>query len=87
MSRAEDAIKQFLEDLEKIDTGPKAKPLPRKPEAEIVPWPKPLSEIELERRQRIIDACWERVQAQRRALEEARGSHHVGPGDPDYKLT
>ena len=59
-------------------------PTPKK-EAEIVPWPKPLSEMELVRRQRIIDETWERVLAEKAELEaEAARSCHRGPGDPDY---
>ena len=83
MSKAEEVIRRFLEDLEKVDVRPK-KP---KPKAEVLRWPKSLSELELCRRQQIIDATWERVLAERRALEaEAARNCHVGPGDPDYRL-
>ena len=41
MSKAEEAIKQFLQELENIDTRPKSKAVSREAEAEIVPWPKP----------------------------------------------
>ena len=62
MSKAEEAIRRFIEDLEKIDVRPK-------PAARILPWPKPLGEMELCRRQAVIDATWERVIAARQALE------------------
>lgn len=63
----------------------KPKPKP-KPPAQIVYWPKPLSQLELSRRQAIIDATWERVLEERRALEEvASRTCHIGPGDPDWR--
>jgi hypothetical protein len=79
-------IEAFLEELWAQPDYPTPKPKPPKPkEAEIVPWPKPLSEMELARRQRIIDACWERTLAERAELEaEAAQTCHRGPGDPDY---
>jgi hypothetical protein len=64
-----------------------AQPLPRaKPKAAMIfQFPPKLSEQELCRRQAVIDACWERTQAERRELEaEAARSCHLGPGDPDY---
>jgi hypothetical protein len=86
MSKAEEVIKRFLEDLEKVDVRPRPKCQP-KPEAQVLPWPKRLSEMELCRRQQIIDATWEGVQARKRELEEETArSCHVGPGDPDYWL-
>jgi hypothetical protein len=42
---------------------------PPKPKAEIVQWPKPLSEMELVRRQQVLDACWERTLDAQRELE------------------
>ena len=44
---------------------------PKRPEAQIVEWPKPLSQVELFRRQAIIDETWRRVIQERRALNEA----------------
>lgn len=86
MSKAEEVIKRFLEDLEKVDVRPRPKCAP-KPEAQVLPWPKPLSEMELCRRQQIIDATWEGVRTRKRELEEeVARSCHVGPGDPDYRL-
>ena len=43
---------------------------PPKPEAAIVQWPKPLSEMELARRQQVVDACWERTLDAQRELED-----------------
>jgi hypothetical protein len=46
-----------------------------------------LSELELIRRQRVIDQTWERVVAERRELERiARQSCHRGPLDSDSNL-
>ena len=44
---------------------------PKRPKAQIVEWPKRLSEVELSRRQAIIDQAWERVIDERRQLNEA----------------
>jgi hypothetical protein len=44
---------------------------PKRPKAQIVEWPKPLSQVELSRRQAIIDETWRRVIAERRSLNEA----------------
>jgi hypothetical protein len=74
-------IEAFLEEL----WAQPDYPTPKRKEAEVVPWPKPLSEMELCRRQRIIDACWERTLAEKAELEaEAAWTCHRGPGDPDY---
>lgn len=51
--------------------------------AEVVQWPKPLSDMELGRRRVIIEACWERTKAARQELEAIR-TFHRGPGDPDW---
>lgn len=62
---------------------PRVKPkLPPKSKAEVVPWPKPLRDLALERRQLVIDACWEKTVAARRELEAARSCHR-GPDDTD----
>jgi hypothetical protein len=47
-----------------------------RPAAEVLQWPKPLSQVELFRRQQIIDQTWERVIAERRALDEAEQPLH-----------
>ena len=61
-----------------------AEPPPRS-KAEIIPWPKTLSDIELVRRQAIIDATWERVVAERERMEaDACRTCHVGRNDPDF---
>ena len=44
---------------------------PKRPMAQIVEWPKPLSRVELSRRQAIIDEAWRRVIVERRALNES----------------
>jgi arginyl-tRNA--protein-N-Asp/Glu arginylyltransferase len=44
---------------------------PKKRKAQIVEWPKPLSEMELCRRQRVIDQAWEMTISERRSLNEA----------------
>jgi hypothetical protein len=60
---------------------------PPKPEAEIVQWPKPLSEMELARRQQVVDACWERtLDAQRELETEVAKRCHRGPSDPDWEI-
>jgi hypothetical protein len=64
---------------------PKPKPKP-KLEADVLPFPPILNEQELNRRQAIIDAAWERNIAAQRELEaEAARSCHRGPGDPDWR--
>jgi hypothetical protein len=79
-----ETTKRLLEELRKeclaIDAA-------RRPKAEVLEWPKPFSEIELTRRQAIIDATWERVLAEQHQMEAevARGCHR-GPGDPDWVL-
>ena len=60
---------------------------PPKPKAEIVQWPKPLSEMELARRQQVVDACWERtLDAQRELEAEFAKRCHRGPSDPDWEI-
>jgi hypothetical protein len=60
---------------------------PPKPKAEIVQWPKPLSEMELVRRQQVLDACWERTLDAQRELEvEIAKRCHRGPSDPDWEI-
>jgi len=60
---------------------------PLKPKAEIVQWPKPLSEMELARRQQVVDACWERTLDAQRELEiEVAKRCHRGPSDPDWEI-
>jgi hypothetical protein len=60
---------------------------PPKPKAEIVQWPKPLSEMELVRRQQVVDACWERtLDAQRELEAEVAKRCHRGPRDPDWEI-
>jgi len=81
----DEAIRQFRKEWEEI-----VHPKPKRPEAEIVLWPggkgQPLSEMELVRRQAIIDATWERVLAERRETEkEMKRCCHRGPGDPDWR--
>jgi hypothetical protein len=44
---------------------------PKRRKAQIVEWPKPLSDVELSRRQAIIDQTWERVLDEWRQLNEA----------------
>lgn len=70
------------------DLLPSPAPQPKpKTEAEVLPFPPILSEQQLQRRQQVIDAVWERVQAERQKLEaEARQGCHVGPDEPDYRL-
>jgi hypothetical protein len=83
--KAEQMIRQFLEDLDKVPDGPTAR-AKREP-AEVLPFPPKLSDQELWRRQQVLDATWERVLAERRELEaEAERSFHVGPGDPDWRV-
>jgi len=56
-----------------------------KPSAEVLPWPKPLSEMELCRRQAIIDSYWQRTLDERAAqAREAARTCNRGPGDPDW---
>ena len=81
MTRHEEAMRQFRELFNEL-----ANPKPKRPEAEVLLWPKPLSEMELIRRQQIIDQTWERVLEERREAEEAmKRCCHRGPGDPDYE--
>ena len=61
MTRHEEAMRQFRELFNEL-----ANPKPKRPEAEVLLWPKPLSEMEMVRRQQIIDQTWERVLAERR---------------------
>lgn len=70
------------------DLLPSSAPQPKpKIEAEILPFPPILCEQQLQRRQHVIDAMWERVQAARQKLEaEARQCCHVGPDDLDSRL-
>ena len=42
----------------------------KRPTGKIVEWPKPLSQMELCRRQAVIDATWERVIEERRRFDE-----------------
>ena len=59
----------------------------RKPKAKVYEFPDKLSEQELIRRQRVIDATWERVLAERQELEkEAARSCHRGPQDSDWDI-
>jgi hypothetical protein len=59
--------------------------LPKR-EAVVLEFPPKLSEADLARRQAVIDECWARTVAWRAELDrEARGSCHVGPGDPDWR--
>ena len=73
------ALKEFEEKLERAGK-PKVEI-----EAVVLPFPPKLSEQELCRRQRIIDATWERVLAERQELEaEAARCCHRGSGEPDW---
>lgn len=79
-----DGIEEKLLGKRKAKAKPGAKSALTKP-AEVLQWPKPLSQVELARRQAIIDATWERVIAERQALEaEWARTCHRGPGDPDW---
>ena len=44
---------------------------PKRPKAQVINWPKPLSQMALVRRQNIIDQTWERVIAEQRELTGA----------------
>jgi hypothetical protein len=44
---------------------------PKRRKAQIVEWPKPLSQVELCRRQAIIDQTWQLMISERRQLNEA----------------
>jgi hypothetical protein len=80
----DEAIRQFRELCEEVYRESDRKREARR-EAEVVAWPKPLSEMELARRQAIIDQTWERVLEERReAEEEMKRCCHRGPGDPDF---
>jgi hypothetical protein len=82
--RVSDEIKAKL--LARVYTDLMPKP-PPKPKAEVVEWPKPLSEMELTRRQQVVDACWERtLDAQRELEAEVAKRCHRGPGDPDWEI-
>ena len=71
-------VRKFLEELEKVGQP--------KVEAEVLEFPPKLSEQELVRRQRVIDAVWERNLEAKRELEaEAARTFHRGPGDPDWR--
>jgi hypothetical protein len=60
---------------------------PPKPKAEVVQWPKPLSDMELARRQQVVDACWERTRDAQRELEaEVAKRCPRGPTDPDWEI-
>ena len=79
-----EAEKRKIMELDLGPEPPRVKPkLALKSCAEVVPWPKPLHDMAPERRQMIIDACWERTLAARRELEAARSCHR-GPGNPDW---
>jgi hypothetical protein len=57
-------------------------------EAKVYEFPDKLSEQELMRRQRVVDATWERVLAEKRELElEAERSCHRSPLDSDADLS
>jgi hypothetical protein len=74
---------QIVESLLAAARANKSKPKPL-PEAEILIWPK-LSEIELSRRQAIIDRAWEQHKAKEvEERELAKRTCHRGPGDPDW---
>lgn len=61
-------------------------PTPKRKSAQVLEWPKPLSEMELCRRQAVIDATLERLLAERDATKAEAARHcHVGPGDPDWR--
>jgi hypothetical protein len=76
-------------EIDKFREWLRAQPDAPRRSAEIVPWPKPLSEMEQARRQAVIDATWERVQFEKKELERAAARRcHRGPGeDPPYPKT
>ncbi len=79
------AKQEFLDLCDELMRPKLPKPPPKpKVEAVVLPWPKPMSP---EARQAIIDATWERVQAERRAAErDAERCFHRSPGDSDWGL-
>lgn len=61
---------------------PKPKPEPDRTDAQ-TRWDERQREMELVRRQQIINSVWERTVAARAEAEAQRGFHR-GPGDPDW---
>jgi hypothetical protein len=55
-----------------------------RPKAKVLEFPAKLSELELIRRQQVIDQVWERTLEQRRKLD--RIGCHRGPQDSDHDL-
>jgi hypothetical protein len=75
---------EIVESLLAAARARKLQPQQPRREAEILMWPK-LSEIELSRRQAIIDRAWEQHKAKEAEEQElAKRTCHRGPGDPDW---